>query len=159
MRKWFLMAFGTVALCAMMSSAPYNTFADYDDEDLPKVRSAKEKCTGQGENEKCRCKTHNRFKTTHDVYAKLKNFPPDTYVDLYITLNKKWNMGDLIGPDERGSFQVLQTDGDGKVVCEKIWENPDSGKYDIVVDANQDGTYNDGDAIDGRRKNPGFRVK
>ncbi len=162
MRKLFLMAFGIVTLTAMILYAPFNTFADDDEgNNGPEVRSSVNKCTGKGDKEKCKCKTENEFKTTNDVYAKGEHFPPLTNVDIYVTLNKKWKLGDSIGSDvSSDGAETVATDSDGKIPCTKIWGNPlTKGLYDIVVDANQDGTYNAGDAIDGKSNNAGFRVR
>ncbi len=150
MRKLFLMAFGIVTLTAMILYAPFNTFAD--DDDGPKVRSSKLKGN--------KCKTHNNFKTSDDVRVKGEHFPALTNVDIYVTLEQKWQQGDPISDISTDGVETVATDDEGEFSCPKIWGNPlTKGRYDIVVDANQDGTYNAGDAVDGRSNNAGFRVK
>lgn len=154
------MAFGMVALSAMILPLSFSTFAD--DDDGPKVRSSKWKCTGREDRERCKCKTENEFKTTSDVYAKGEHFPALTNVDIYVTLNEKWQQGDPISDISTDGVETVATDEDGKIPCTKIWGNTlAKERYDIVVDTNQDGTYDpaDGDAIDGRSNNAGFRVK
>lgn len=157
------MPFGIVALSAMVFSPLFNTFAGIgtslsyrngdDDGELQEVRSSKLKGNG--------CETHNNFKTSDDVNAKGEHFTPHDTVDIYVTQNKKWQMGDLIGSDvSSNGVDTVVTDLEGKIPCGQIWENQlTKGRYDIVVDANQDGTYNSGDAIDGKSNNAGFRAK
>lgn len=151
MRKLLLIPCGIIALSALVLYPALNTLADGDD-DAPKVRSSKLKNN--------KCKTQNNFKTTDDVYAKGEHFLPSNSVDIYVALNQKWNVGDAIGSDVSGGKETVIIDSEGKIPCTKIWGSPlTAGKYDIVVDANQDGTYNSGDAIDGKSINPGFKVR
>lgn len=159
--------FVVVVLSAVISYPLFTVFAN-EDNPKPKVRSSKRKCTGESPNINCECKTQNRFKTSDDVHAKGEHFPPLTNVDIYVTENKKWHLGDRFGPLNPSDPQDVSTDGvetvatdsQGKFSCPMIWGNPlTDGSYDIVVDANQDGTFNDSDAIDGRSQNPGFKVR
>ncbi len=159
MCKLFLIPCGIVVLSAMSFCPLFNTFADGGD-DGPRVRSSELK--------RGRCKTENEFKKSDDVYAKGDHFPTSTNVDIYVIKNKKWKPNDRFGPlnpadpqdESSDGVETVATDSNGKIPCTKIWGNPlTKGRYDIVVDANQDGTYNDGDDIDGRSKDAGFRVK
>jgi hypothetical protein len=157
MFKLFLTAFGVVAVSAIVLSPSSNILAD----DEPKVRSSKEKITRR----KTKCKSTNKFKVTEDVEAKGRNFEYPSNVDIYVTENKKWgNTRQPIGPDvSTDNAETVPIDEDGKFPCTVIalGNTLAKGKYDIVVDANQDGTYDpaDGDTIDGRSRNAGFKVR
>lgn len=157
------MAFGIAALSAIIFYPPVSTFADDDDRHRPEVKSAKLRCKGRrsDDDRRCECKTQNRFRTRNAVYAKGEHFPPFSTVDIYVTPNRKWERGDPIGTDvSTDGVNQVATDDEGEFHCTKIWADPLTvGMYDIIVDANQDGTYNAGDAIDGRRRNPGFKVR
>lgn len=165
------MAFGIVTLTAMILYPPFKTFADDDKgNNGPEVKSSMRKCKGKRDGEKCECKTQNEFKTRDDVYAKGEHFPTSTNVDIYVIKNKKWKPKNRFGPLNPADPQDESSDGaetvatnlKGEIPCTKIWGNPlTKGLYDIVVDANQDGTYDpaDGDAIDGKSKDAGFRVR
>jgi len=64
-------------------------------------------------------------------------------VSLYIVEDKKkWNPGDEL-VDVRGKPQEIKTDAAGKIVNPiRIWENPEKGKYDIVINCDNSGKYN-----------------
>lgn len=131
------------------------TFGDYyrlfaaDRDKKPKIHSTDFK----GERE-------NKFKTDESVYVIGRNFKPLTNVDIYVTKNRKWEKGDILSKtDDESSdgVETVQTTSRGKIPKTRIWGAPIvEGKFDIVVDANQDGTW---DAVDDRSKNPGFKVK
>lgn len=146
MRKSFLILFGAVALLAIVFYPLFDTLAS-------NVRSSKLK--------RSRCKTHNNFKTSDDVYARGENLPPLTNVDVYVVPNKKWRRGDPIGSDVSSDGpETVATDSDGDFPCEKIWGSSLArGRFDIVVDANQDGTFNNDDDVDGKGNDGGFRVR
>lgn len=106
----------------------------------------------------------NKFKTDESVYVKGSNFEPLTNVDVYVTENKKWVNGDpLTGTDiSSDGVETIQTTSNGNILKTMVWGAPTVvGKYDIVVDANQDGTFDtgDGDAVDNKSIDPGFKVK
>lgn len=158
MRKLFLVPLGIFALSAMICYPPFNTFAD--DIDGPKVRSSKTKTTKK----KVKCKSTNKFKATEDVEAKGKGLKPLTNYDLYVVPNKKWgNTRQPIGTDvSSDGVETVASDTNGKFDCTTVWANPlIKGKYDIVLDCDQDGTYDpvDGDTVDGKSNNPGFKVR
>lgn len=119
------------------------------------VFSTKMKTTGK-------CGKSSTFKTFKDVYAKGRFFPPNSNVDIYVTLDRNWQRGDnLIGTDVSGGVETVPVNHTGRFRCTQVWGNPLTiGRYDIVVDANQDGTYDprDGDGVDTRR-GVGFWVK
>ncbi|HHT9124806.1 MAG TPA: hypothetical protein ACFYD6_03205 [Candidatus Brocadiia bacterium] len=154
MRMLLLRSLGIVALFAMVSCPLSFTFANGDDDDdCPKVRSSIQK--GQ------KCKTQNNFKTSDDVRAKGEHFQPLTNVDIYVTENRKWNQGDPISDVSTDGVETVATDSNGKFSCPIIWgDTLIKGSYDIVVDANQSGTFDKcTDAVDGKSQNPGFKVR
>lgn len=120
--------------------------------DGPTVNSARKHFKG--------CREANRFDAVDEnLYIKGSNFPKNTDVDVYVTENRGWLFGDIIGSYIIVTTETVTTNSRGNIRCAKIWENPLSpGKYDIVVDANQDGTFNQGDAADGISDKPGFKV-
>ncbi|MGR3311021.1 MAG: hypothetical protein ACUZ77_09615 [Candidatus Brocadiales bacterium] len=122
----------------------------------PKVKSGKLNRRG------VRCIRENSFRTDDDVYVKkAKRLPALTFVNIYVVQNKTWSDGDLIGIDvSPDGAEPVATNSNGKISCVKIWGSPEIGKYDIIVDANQNGIFDLGvDAVDGRGAKPGFRVR
>lgn len=113
------------------------------------------------------------FRRGENVYAKGTGFnPPNDLVDIYVVADKDWTIGDRFGPLNLGDPQDITPDGveqatvgrNGVLRCTKVWGKPlVAGDYDIIVDANQDGTLNSGDAADGAKiggvNTIGFRVK
>lgn len=146
MRKSFLILFGAAALLAIVFYPLFDTLAS-------NVRSSKIK--------KSKCKTQNHFRTSDDVFARGENLPPLTNVDIYVVPNRKWKRGDPIGSDvSTDGVETVQTDSEGDFPCENIWDSPlTRGRFDIVVDANQDGTLNNDDDVDGKGNDGGFRVR
>lgn len=132
----------------------YRLFAA-DRDKKPKIHSADFK----GERE-------NKFKTDESVYVIGRNFDPLTNVDIYVTKNRNWKKGDILsilngtGDVSSDGVETVQTTSKGKIPKTRIWGAPIvEGKFDIVVDANRDGTFNAGDAVDDGSKKPGFKVK
>lgn len=112
-----------------------------------------------------KCQTANHFGITEDVYVTGRRFPRRTDVDIYVVPNKKWNAGDLIGTDvSNDGANTVQTDSAGGIPCTRIWVAPiglrGKSRFDIVVDADQDGTFDpcDGDGVDDNR-GIGFDVR
>lgn len=104
----------------------------------------------------------NKFKTDESVYIRGKKFEPLTNVDIYVTNNRKWKKEDktLLSDISADGVETVQTTSRGRIPKTMVWGAPIvKGKYDIVVDANQDGTFNNGDAVDGKDEAPGFKVK
>ena len=108
------------------------------------------------------CRGRNCFRTSEDVYARGQFFPPNSNVDIYVTANRVWSDRDsLAGTDVSfDGVNTVTTDNDGKIPCTNVAVGLIAGGYDIVVDANQDGTFDtrDGDAVDGKTV-PGLRVR
>ncbi|HHT9125255.1 MAG TPA: hypothetical protein ACFYD6_05475 [Candidatus Brocadiia bacterium] len=108
-----------------------------------------------------KCKKGKKFTVDEDVYIKAKNLFHDVDVWVFIVENKlgTWNFGDPIGTDLADGPVTVHTTTKGKIPCTLIWENPlTAGFYDIVVDANCDGTYNSGDAVFDRIEERGLKV-
>lgn len=112
-----------------------------------------------------KCKIRNTFNEGDPVFAQGKFFPPNENVDIYVTDDRSWSPGDSLSgldvSDDGPNFNVA-TDSNGKILCTDVAYIPGllPGDYDIVVDANQDGTFDkkDGDAVDGKNGR-GFRVQ
>lgn len=108
-------------------------------------------------------------------------------VDIYVTQNRRWVFGDsiasapgttmvtvtteeytILAPDNCKDPVDADTEPDiipdpcstqrGRVPCTLIWGSAVAGSYDIVIDANQDGIFNTGDAVDGKGEKAGFKV-
>ncbi len=124
------------------------------------VFHAKGKCSGGGQIGMDPVH-YNLYSRGNDVYAKGTGFnPPNYLVDIYVVPDQNWVLGDIITADVTpdGVEQVI-VGSTGVLECTKIWGRVlVPGNYDIIVDANQDGTYDSGDAIDGVN-NIGFTVR
>ncbi len=121
------------------------------------------------------CKKSKKFNTNEDVYIRAKNLFPNKAVDVYITPNKKWKFGTIIDTyvaveydlttDSRGNLPCTKKTDPNCFPCTLIWQAPLTvGWYDIVVDVNQDGTYNHddafgNDAVFDRTDKPGLKVE
>lgn len=109
----------------------------------PKVKSAEE-VSGK-------CKGNNNFAVGDEVHARGKGFLPNTPVKIYIIEQDDrciWKFGDSIGTDASGGAETVTTSSKGKLPCTLIWGSASAGNHDIIVDANQDGIFNVGDAVD-----------
>lgn len=142
-----------VILCVFLSLTVIGfAIGDYNHlsaADKPKVHSANFK----GEKE-------NKFKTNESVYVEGRKFKPLTNVDIYVAKNKRWRNGDQLFDISTDGIETVQTTSSGNIPKTRVWGSPIiKGNYDIVVDANQDGTFNTGDAADKESANPGFKVK
>lgn len=107
-----------------------------------------------------KCKRGRKFTVNEDIYAKARNLFPNKTVDVYITPNRIWRFGTTIDVFVASQFD-LTTDSRGRLssLCPLIWQAPlTAGFYDIVVDVDQDGTYNQGDAVFDRTEKPAFKV-
>ncbi|GEM_PF-2996242 len=101
----------------------------------------------------------NIFKTTDSVYLKSgKLCEPADEVDVYIVEDSdNWTDGDALD-DVRGAPEPVALINSA-IPLTQIWESPDGGKYDIVVDCNKNGQYDEFvDKIDSF-SGPGFEVE
>jgi hypothetical protein len=84
------------------------------------------------------------------VYAKGSGFPPTTNVAVYVTEdNLDWAFSDPL-IDMSGGAEIVQTTALGNVPVTNIWSTVDpanAGVYDIIVDTDQNGIFNLGDAL------------
>ncbi|MGR3310833.1 MAG: hypothetical protein ACUZ77_08655 [Candidatus Brocadiales bacterium] len=107
---------------------------------------------------KGKCKRLDVFKLGQEIRVKGKDFTPDTQVDIFVVADQDWTFGDIIGPDLSSDKETIAIiSSSGKLKCVKLGST-EAGTFDIVVDANGDGTFNSGDAVDGMRGH-GFKVK
>jgi hypothetical protein len=100
------------------------------------------------------------FSVTDDVYAFGVGFEPNSQVDVYIVKDAKWNDGDPIPPDVSGDgMNTVPVDAAGHLGPVLVWPAPlTPGEYDMVFDANQNGTFDFWfDAVDDPN-HPGFIV-
>ena len=92
----------------------------------------------------------NVFDLNEDVYCYAGNLPESDPVDIYIVPNKVWSVNDPIGSDVSGGFEIVSTDVFGDIGPTLIWTPPvTTGKYDIIVDVNQDGILDANEPVDG----------
>lgn len=102
----------------------------------------------------------NVFDLNEDVYCFAGNLPVnDPAVDIYIVPNKAWSVGNTIGSDVSGGIETVSTDGSGDIGVTQIWTAPlTAGKYDIIVDVNQDGILDANEPVDGLTMGEGFEA-
>ena len=100
----------------------------------------------------------NVFDLNENVYCYAGNLPVnDPAVDIYIVPNKAWSVNDPIGSDVSGGVETVSTDGSGNIVVTQIWTAPlTAGKYDIIVDVNQNGALDANEPVDGLTMGEGF---
>lgn len=145
-RKILMLACGLLVFSILISSPRYDSFAV----DGAKVRAARRIFI--------KCKVGKKFATFEDIFVKAQKLFRDKAVDVYITQNKIWRFGTIIDTVVTAEFD-LTTDKKGKLKCDLIWQaTTTAGNYDIVVDVNQDGTYNQGDAVFNRTFKPGLKI-
>lgn len=105
-----------------------------------------------------KCIRGKKFTINEDVYIKARKLIRNDSVDVYIIANKTWRFGTIITPFVAAEFNI-PTDKKGRITCSLVWLAPlTEGFFDIVVDANKDGTFNQGDAVFGRSFKPGIKV-
>ena len=79
-----------------------------------------------------------------DVYAIGSGYPPGETYDLYIVSDQTWTDGMNISP-YKVKKTTVSTDANGKITPHPtlIWSKDETkiGKYDIIVDVNKNGTY------------------
>lgn len=92
------------------------------------------------------------FNLTDQVWIKAHGLPPLTYVDIYVVEDvQNWNDGkDISSLAIKAINTEIPTDANGQVPLTSVWSsNLTQGKYDIILDANQNGNYEINlDAID-----------
>lgn len=91
----------------------------------------------------------NTFDLSENIYCYAGNLPTSTRVDSYVVNNKDdWEEGDELS-DISGGYETETTGDDGIISTIQLWCSPlTQGSYDIVVDTNRDGEWNEGEPID-----------
>lgn len=91
----------------------------------------------------------NTFELSENVYCYGANLPASTPVDIYVVNNKDdWEEGNAL-TDVSGGYETVTTGADGSISTALIWCSPlMQGSYDIVVDTNRNGEWNEGEPID-----------
>ena len=89
------------------------------------------------------------FDLSESVHCYGGNLPASTPVDIYVVNNKDdWEEGDAL-TDVSGGYETVTTGDDGSISTTLIWSSPlTQGSYDIVVDTNRNGEWNEGEPID-----------
>jgi hypothetical protein len=91
--------------------------------------------------------------------------PPGLFVlfpegDVYVTNNRSWSFGDGLNDVTLGGFNTVVGSSLGGAFFDiPVWLPPlTPGRYDLILDENQDGTYNSGDTGDGLGSAWAFQV-
>jgi len=98
--------------------------------------------------------TQNTFDPSEDVYAVGSGYAPSTVAvityPIYVVEDVTWTDGMMIPARVPGTATTVSSDILGEIVPTLAWSSPlTPGKYDIVVDVNRNGFYNEGiDALD-----------
>jgi hypothetical protein len=91
------------------------------------------------------------FDIADDLYVTGNGYMPSTTYDLFIVEDQAvWSDGMAIPTRDSGTATTVTSDAAGNVIATLVWSSPlDPGKYDIVVDVNGNGIYDEGiDALD-----------
>jgi hypothetical protein len=86
----------------------------------------------------------NSFYTNESVYIRtFGNISTSSVtVDIYVTYNNDtWPNGTSL-TDVAGGKRTVSTNSSGQIPITAIWSSPAEGSYDVVVDVNKDGLYN-----------------
>ncbi len=89
------------------------------------------------------------LRSSHQVWAKGKNLTAGAQLDVWVVDDiRYWDLGTPL-VDVSGGPEGVTVDGNGEFHT-RVWSNPSLvAPYDIVVDFDRDGTYSDGDLVDG----------
>jgi hypothetical protein len=102
------------------------------------VRAAIESCNSEG-NKK------DTFDLTEDIYINGSGFMSHAIYDMYVVDDVTWTDGMLIPPRVPGTASLLASSIDGSIPPILVWGSPlVIGKYDIVIDVNGNGIYDEG---------------
>ena len=90
------------------------------------------------------------FQPGESVYAIGSGYAASTTYDLYVVSDTTWTDGMAIPTRVSGTETSVATDASGNITAETlIWSSSVQGQYDIVVDVNGNGNYDEGtDALD-----------
>lgn len=82
------------------------------------------------------------FDPSGDVYVTGNLFPPGGEVNIYVVADRGWGGGEVVVDALGIGVTSVVADGEGNIGPLKIWSAPlENGKYDVVFDANRNGTY------------------
>ena len=85
------------------------------------------------------------FDLTEDVYVNGSGYMPSTIYDMYVVNDVTWTDGMIIPSRVPGTPWVVASYIDGSMGPINVWGAPlIIGKYDIVIDVNGNGVYDDG---------------
>jgi hypothetical protein len=89
------------------------------------------------------------FDLSEDVYCYAENLPADRMIDIYVVKNNDtWAEGAALNDDSDG-FETVKTGSNRSLQNTLIWASSlTPGDYDIVIDTNQNGKWNEGEPID-----------
>ncbi|WP_406661964.1 PEF-CTERM sorting domain-containing protein [Methanolobus sp. ZRKC3] len=83
------------------------------------------------------------------VYAIGGGYVPSITYNLYVVEDVIWSNGDTIPSRVLGTATSVTTDDSGNILPTTIWSSAVVGGYDIIVDVNANGNYDEGiDALD-----------
>jgi hypothetical protein len=83
------------------------------------------------------------FDINEQVYVKGSGYLPSTTYSIYLVSDTNWTDGMLIPGRIGGTATTTTSDASGNISLTMIWNTPlKPGKYDIIVDVNNDGYYN-----------------
>lgn len=100
------------------------------------------------------------FGLDESVYFRAEGLPGNKHLDISVVPNREWGIGDPIGEDvTNDGINTVLTDDYGKLPTVEIWAPPlTAGKYDVVVDINQNGRLDEGEPVDDFTATAGFEV-
>lgn len=100
------------------------------------------------------------FELDESVYFRAEGLPANKPVDIYVVPNREWKIGDPLGEDvSNDGINTVLTDGYGNLPPVEIWSPPLTvGKYDVVMDINQNGRLDEGEPVDDFTATAGFEV-
>ncbi|NQE45951.1 hypothetical protein C5S31_08015 [ANME-1 cluster archaeon GoMg2] len=91
-----------------------------------------------------------RFGLNEDVYCYAENLPANRTVDIYVVKNNdSWAEGAALNDVSSDKKETVKTQPDRSLKNTLIWASPfTQGSYDIVIDTNRNGEWNEGEPID-----------
>lgn len=93
-----------------------------------------------------------RFNSDEVVYVNGTGFLPSTTYNLYVVVDTRWIEGVVLPARIQDTIETVVSDASGNIHPTVVWDPPlTMGKYDVVIDTNGNGHYEEGiDAIDDR---------
>lgn len=90
------------------------------------------------------------FNSDQTVYVNGSGFSPFTAYELYLVVDSRWIDGRTLPERIPGTAETVSSDFSGRFFPIAVWNPPlTTGKYDIVIDINRNGHYDEGiDALD-----------